>query len=279
MNAVHTDPMLTQPYRIRQVRRETSDTFTFELARPDRAGPGAFQPGQFNMLYVFGVGEVAISISGDPANPDALFHTTRAVGTVTQAMSRLRAGHVIGVRGPFGQGWPIDAAEGQDIVVVTGGIGLAPLRPLLYRVLANRGRYGRLVLMYGARTPDDILYRKELERWRGRFDMEVLVTVDRSIGGWRGHVGVVTELVPRVPFDPYHATAFVCGPEIMMKYSIDALAKRGLPHERIYVSMERNMKCAIGFCGHCQYGPEFVCRDGPVFRFDRVKRLFEIREV
>lgn len=279
MNAVHSDPMLTQPHRIRQVRRETSDTITFELARPDGAVPGTFQPGQFNMLYVFGVGEVAISISGDPGDPDALFHTTRAVGAVTQAMSRLRAGQVIGVRGPFGQGWPIDAAEGQDIVVVTGGIGLAPLRPLLYRVLANRGRYGRLVLMYGSRTPDDILYRKELERWRGRFDMEVLVTVDRSMGNWRGHVGVVTELVPRAPFDPYHATAFVCGPEIMMKYSIDALAKRGLSHERIFVSMERNMKCAIGFCGHCQYGPEFVCRDGPVFRLDRVKRLFDIREV
>jgi NAD(P)H-flavin reductase len=231
------------------------------------------------MLYVYGVGEVAISISGDPAGSDTLVHTTRAVGSVTRAMDKLRAGQVIGVRGPYGRGWPIDEAEGQDIVVVTGGIGLAPLRPLLYYVLANRGRYGRLVLLYGARTPNDILYRKELERWRGRFDMEVLITVDRSIGGWRGHVGVVTQLVPRAPFDPYHATAFVCGPEIMMKYTIEALVTRGLPIEDVYVSMERNMKCAVGFCGHCQYGPKFVCKDGPVFRYDEVKRLFDIWEV
>ncbi|MBM3290669.1 MAG: Ni/Fe hydrogenase subunit gamma [Candidatus Hydrogenedentes bacterium] len=278
MNTAITDPMLTQPYRIKTVRKETSDTFTFELRRPDTAA-APFKPGQFNMLYVYGVGEVAISISGDPAEPDTLVHTTRAVGTVTRTMATLRPGQVIGVRGPYGRGWPIDEAEGQDIVVVTGGIGLAPLRPLLYHVLANRGKYGRLVLLYGARTPNDILYRKELERWRGRFDMEVLITVDRSIGGWRGHVGVVTQLIPRAPFDPYNAKAFVCGPEIMMKYTIEALVKRGLPTEDVYVSMERNMKCAVGFCGHCQYGPKFVCKDGPVFRYDEVKRLFDIWEV
>lgn len=279
MSNATTDPMLTQPHRIRAVRKETSDTFTFELTRPGAANGPAFRPGQFNMLYVYGVGEVAISISGDPARADTLVHTTRAVGTVTRAMDKLKAGQAMGVRGPFGRGWPIAEAEGQDIVVVTGGIGLAPLRPLLYHVIANRGHYGRLVLLYGARTPNDILYRKELERWRGRFDMEVLITVDRSIGGWRGHVGVVTQLVPRAPFDPYHATAFVCGPEIMMKYAIEALVKRGLPTENVYVSMERNMKCAVGFCGHCQYGPKFVCKDGPVFRYDEVKRLLDIWEV
>ena len=279
MNTVPIDPMLTQPHRIKSVRKETSDTFTFELRRPDGPNAVPFQPGQFNMLYIYGVGEVAISISGDPAETDTLVHTTRAVGTVTRAMDALRPGHVIGVRGPYGRGWPIEEAKGQDIVVVTGGIGLAPLRPLLYHVIANRGKYGRLVLLYGARTPNDILYRKELERWRGRFDMEVLITVDRSIGNWRGHVGVVTQLVPRAPFDPYNASAFVCGPEIMMKYTVEALVKRGLPSDDVYVSMERNMKCAVGFCGHCQYGPKFVCKDGPVFRYDDVKRLLDIWEV
>lgn len=279
MNAVSSDPMLTQPHRIKAVRKETSDTFTFELRRTDTSTVAPFKPGQFNMLYVYGVGEVAISISGDPAEPDTLVHTTRAVGTVTRTMDRLRAGQVIGVRGPYGNGWPIEEAEGQDIVVVTGGIGLAPLRPLIYHVIANRNRYGRLVLLYGARTPNDILYRKEIERWRGRFDVDVLITVDRSTGNWRGHVGVVTQLIPRAPFDPYHAAAFVCGPEIMMKYTIEALVKRGLPSDDVYVSMERNMKCAVGFCGHCQYGPKFVCKDGPVFRYDDVKRLFDIWEV
>lgn len=279
MNAVSSDPMLTQPHRIKAVRKETSDTFTFELRRTDTSTVTPFKPGQFNMLYVYGVGEVAISISGDPAEPDTLVHTTRAVGTVTRTMDRLRAGQVIGVRGPYGNGWPIEEAEGQDIVVVTGGIGLAPLRPLIYHVIANRNRYGRLVLLYGARTPNDILYRKEIERWRGRFDVDVLITVDRSTGNWRGHVGVVTQLIPRAPFDPYHAAAFVCGPEIMMKYTIEALVKRGLPSDDVYVSMERNMKCAVGFCGHCQYGPKFVCKDGPVFRYDDVKRLFDIWEV
>ena len=279
MNAVSSDPMLTQPHRIKALRKETSDTFTFELRRTDASTMAPFKPGQFNMLYVYGVGEVAISISGDPAEPDTLVHTTRAVGTVTRAMDRLRAGQVIGVRGPYGHGWPIEEAEGQDIVVVTGGIGLAPLRPLIYHVIANRNRYGRLVLLYGARTPNDILYRREIERWRGRFDLDVLITVDRSIGNWRGHVGVVTQLIPRAPFDPYHAVAFVCGPEIMMKYTIEALVKRGLPSDDVYVSMERNMKCAVGFCGHCQYGPKFVCKEGPVFRYDDVKRLFDIWEV
>jgi NAD(P)H-flavin reductase len=279
MTAVTAEPMLTHPCRIRTVRRETSDTFTLEIEPPVIEGAAGFHPGQFNMLYAFGVGEVAISISGDPAQVTTLVHTTRAVGTVTNAMSKLRAGHMIGLRGPFGRGWPIQEAEGHDIVVVTGGIGLAPLRPLIYHVLTNRHRYGRLVLLYGARTANDILYEKQLESWRSRFDMDVYITVDRATADWRGHVGVVTQLIPFVPFDPYNSTAFICGPEIMMKYTINALAKRSLPSDRTYVSMERNMKCAIGYCGHCQYGSEFICKDGPVFRFDEIERLFETREI
>jgi NAD(P)H-flavin reductase len=278
MNLAVAAPMLPCPYTLTRIRRETKDTFTLELHDPEGRRV-SFSPGQFNMLYVFGVGEVAISISGDPAVADVLTHTTRAVGTVTKAMTKMKPGDTLGVRGPFGKGWPIAPAEGNDIVIVAGGIGLAPLRPVIYHVLQHRERYGKLVILYGTRTPQDILYRKEIEKWRGRFDAEVLVTVDRAVGRWHGHVGVVPRLIPRAPFDPYHTTAYVCGPEIMMVYALEALVKRGIGTDRIFVSMERNMKCAIGMCGHCQFGADFVCRDGPVFRYDRIARRFAIREV
>jgi NAD(P)H-flavin reductase len=265
------DPMVPASYRLRRLRRETEDTFTLELQPANGNGGLAFAPGQFNMLYLFGVGEVPISISGDPAKPDAILHTTRAVGTVTRAMGQVKAGDVLGVRGPFGSRWPVEEAEGSDVVIVAGGIGLAPLRPALYQILSRREKYGRVVLIYGARTPADILYRKELEQWRARFDLEVYATVDRAQSGWRGNVGVVTALIPRAPFDPLTTLAMVCGPEIMMRFAVAELQKRGVSPDAIYLSMERNMKCAIGFCGHCQYGPAFICKDGPVFRYDRVK--------
>ncbi|MDE3067409.1 MAG: FAD/NAD(P)-binding protein [Verrucomicrobiota bacterium] len=273
------DPMLPVPCRIRRVRNETADTFTWELQPADGPARFAFQPGQFNMLYVFGVGEVPISISGDPADTQSFRHTTRAVGVVTRAMRQLRAGDVLGVRGPFGSAWPIEAAAGRDVVIVAGGIGLAPLRPALCRLLAQRRRYGRIVLLYGARTPQDILFPHELERWRGKFDLEVQVTVDRSADTWRGNVGVVTTLIPCAPFEPANAVALVCGPEVMMRYTVRELQRRGIAADRIHVSMERNMKCAIGFCGHCQYGPAFICKDGPIFPFDRVESIFGKAEV
>ncbi len=273
------DPMLPAAYRVQQMRRETGDTFTLDLAPLNGAAPGAFAPGQFNMLYVFGVGEIPISISGDPAQWPRLQHTTRVVGTVTRAMRRLRKGDTLGVRGPFGSHWPVDQCAGRDVVMVTGGIGLAPLRPALHALLAARQRVRRLVLLYGARTPEDILYRRELERWRSQFDLEVHVTVDRATGKWRGNVGVVTTLIPRAPFEPANAVAMICGPEIMMRFTALELQKRGVACENIYVSMERNMKCAVGFCGHCQFGPAFICKDGPVFRYDRVKDWLTLWEV
>lgn len=263
--------MVPASYRVRRLRRETDDTFTLELQPANGNGGFAFAPGQFNMLYLFGVGEVPISISGDPAKREVVFHTTRRVGTVTRAMAGLKPGDVLGVRGPFGSHWPVEEAEGNDVVIVAGGIGLAPLRPSLYHILSRRDKYGRVVLLYGARTPADMLYRKELEQWRARFDLEVYATVDRAHAGWRGNVGVVTALIPRVPFDPLNTLAMVCGPEIMMRFTVAELQKRGVALDAIYLSMERNMKCAIGFCGHCQYGPTFICKDGPVFRYDRVK--------
>lgn len=273
------DPMRTVPYRIRRVRRDTADTFTLELEPVTNQQPFHFAPGQFNMIYVFGVGEIPISISGDPAVTSALVHTTRSVGTVTKAMSQLKRGDVVGVRGPFGTPWPILAAEGNDVVLVAGGIGLAPLRPALYAILARRERYGKVVLLYGARSPEDILYRDELRHWRAQFDLDVYVTVDRATSQWRGNVGVVTTLTSRAPFDPLNTMAFVCGPEVMMRLTALELQKRGVAADQIFVSMERNMKCAVGFCGHCQFGPMFVCRDGPVFPYSRVKDWLGVWEI
>jgi NAD(P)H-flavin reductase len=279
MHTHNSDPMLPTQFRVRRKRRETYDTFTLELEPLNGTDGLAFAAGQFNMLYVFGVGEVPISISGDPTQPQTVAHTVRAVGTVTTALRNLRPGDVVGVRGPFGTPWPVEEAAGSDVVIVAGGIGLAPLRPALYHLLANRDRYGKVVLLYGARTPEDLLYKRELQKWRGRFDLDVEITVDSATGEWRGNVGVVTTLIPRAPFDPLHTVALVCGPEIMMRFTVLELQKRGIALENIYISMERNMKCAVGFCGHCQFGPTFICKDGPVFRFDQIRPFFETREV
>ena len=274
-----TDPMRPQPYRIQRVQQETHDTFTLTLSSATGRAAAPFAPGQFNMLYVFGVGEIPISISGDPAKPAALVHTTRAVGPVTKAMRRLKVGDTLGVRGPFGRPWPVGEIAGRDVVLVAGGIGLAPLRPALYRLLAQRERFGKLVLLYGTRTPADVLYRRELERWRGRFDLEMHVTVDRAMGGWRGNVGVVTALIAKAPFHAANTAALVCGPEVMMRFTAQELLQRGVAASRLYVSVERNMQCAVGFCGHCQFGPVFICKDGPVFRYDRIEPLFSQREI
>jgi len=273
------ESMLPLRFRINRVRKETHDAFTLDLEATDGAAACKFSPGQFNMLYMFGVGEVPISISGNPETPDTLVHTIRAVGPVTKALRTVKRGEFLGIRGPFGSTWPVAEAVGNDVVVVAGGIGLAPLRPAIYQLFAERERYGKIAILYGTRTPADILYRRELEQWRARFDIEVNITVDRATSNWRGNVGVVTNLIPKATFDPYNSTVLVCGPEIMMRFTITALQKRGVPLDHIYVSMERNMKCAVGFCGHCQYGPFFVCKDGPVFSFDRIKDWFYIREL
>jgi NAD(P)H-flavin reductase len=276
---VFTDPMRPEPWRIVRAATETRDTFTLTLEPEDPRTTYAFRPGQFNMLYTFGVGEVPISMSGPPGDGRRVIHTLRAVGPVTQTFHRLRRGDVVGLRGPYGTAWPVDRAEGHDIVLVAGGIGLAPLRPAIYHVLANRAAFGRVVVLFGARTPDDILFAKELESWRGRFDIEVGITVDRAQPDWHGHVGVVTTLIPRAPLDPANTVAFVCGPEIMMLFAARDLENRGVPRRRIWISMERNMKCAVALCGHCQFGPTFICKGGPVFRYDRLAPLLAIREL
>jgi NAD(P)H-flavin reductase len=271
--------MIPVPFRVERTRRETYDTFTLELVSVEGKDGFPFLPGQFNMLYPFGMGEVPISISGNPGDPRRLVHTIREVGAVTNALRKLRQGDVLGVRGPFGGSWPVQEAEGNDLVVVAGGIGLAPLRPVLYQVLSRREKFGRVYLLYGARTPRDLLFKRELETWRARFDFEVQVTVDHAAGGWRGNVGVVTTLLSKAHFDPINTVAMVCGPEIMMRFTVLELRSRGLDLAGIYISMERNMKCGIGLCGHCQFGPHFICKDGPVFRFDRIRDLFAKREI
>lgn len=271
--------MTPTPFRVISNKRELADTFTLELKPAQGSAPFSFAPGQFNMLYAFGMGEVPISISGDSTDSSVLVHTIRSVGTVTETMRGLKPGDTIGLRGPFGAAWPMAQLEGKDVLVITGGIGLAPLRPAIYHLLANRNRFGRIAILYGARTPEDILYKSELERWRGHFDIDVGITVDRATTRWKGNVGVVTDLIKRAAFNPAKAAALVCGPEIMMRFAVQTLNAQGVTDDRIWVSMERNMKCAVGFCGHCQFGGNFVCKDGPVFRFDKIADIFPVREL
>lgn len=265
-------------YRVVGKNKETPDTYTI-LIRPRRGGRLDFIPGQFCMLYAHGVGEVPISISGDPLNSEVVEHTVRAVGPVTKSLASLRPGSQVGLRGPFGRGWPLREAEGHDVIIVGGGIGLAPLRPAILYVLRNREKYGKFYLLYGARTPDDLLYKRELKLWRGRLDAQVLVTVDKGDEKWRGYIGVVTTLFRYLRLDPANTYSYVCGPEIMMKFTVQELKNQGLPDDRISISMERNMKCGVGLCGHCQFGPFFICKDGPVFSFAEVSHFFGRREL
>ena len=269
---------LPEPFRVRESRRETADTWTFELEPQDGEGL-RFDPGQFTMLYVHGVGEVPISISGDPASPETLVHTIRAVGPVSRALCGVATGGSVGVRGPFGRGWPLRDADGGDLVVVAGGVGLAPLRSVVLSALADRGRFGRVTLLYGGRDPSSLLYEEELLEWRASGELELGLIVDAAGAGWRGSVGVVPSLIERAELDPGRARAMVCGPEVMMRFSVEALLAAGLRRESIALSMERNMRCAIGHCGHCQWGPSFVCRDGPVFRWSEAERWFGVREL
>jgi len=263
--------MVPAPFRVVSHEQDTADTWTIAL-EPLSGGAPAVAPGQFMMVYAFGTGEVPISVSGLP-----LLLTVRAVGAVTRAVCAAGPGTVLGLRGPFGNAWPIDEAAGSDVVVIAGGIGLAPLRPLVLRVLAERDRYGAVTLLYGARTPADLLYPRPLHGWRRHID--VAVTVDSAGGDWSGHVGVVTKLLGEVEIRPGTTSAFVCGPEIMMRFAARALLDRGVAAERIAISMERHMECGIGLCGHCQLGPTLICRDGPVYTHAELSRWLEVREL
>jgi anaerobic sulfite reductase subunit B len=263
--------MTSLPYRVVGRRDETADTVTLTLSAVGDAMTDC-RPGQFTMVYAFGVGEIPLSVSG--GEPGLVYHTVRDVGAVSRALCRAPVGTVLGLRGPYGVGWPAPP-EGADVVVVAGGIGLAPLRPVVRAALA---RPGHLSVLIGARTPADLVFTDELDRWRAD-GAEVLVTVDRADSGWTGRVGLVTALLPIASFEPERTVGYVCGPEVMMRFSAQALVDRGVPADRVSVSLERNMHCGVALCGHCQLGPVLVCRDGPVVGYDLAGRLFGVSEL
>lgn len=271
--------LVPEPFLVISRREETEDTFTLVLRPADGATVRPFAPGQFNMIYAFGTGESAISICGSTEQYPLQEHTIRRLGTVTSALDRLAEGDTVGLRGPYGSAWPIEAAKGHDLVFVAGGIGLAPLRPAILHALAHRADYGNIAILVGARAAGDMIYREELRSWNGEPGVEVLLTVDRADQEWKDQVGVVTRLIPQARFEGPNAVGMVCGPEIMMRFTAMELSKSGLPDDDIFVTLERNMKCAVGFCGHCQFGPEFICRDGPVFPYRRIRDLLSQREL
>jgi NAD(P)H-flavin reductase len=256
--------------------QETDDTVTLALSPLDQPLP-VFRPGQFAMLYAFGVGEVPISLSGRHG-AGGLLHTIRAVGSTTNALCRAEAGYVLGVRGPFGEGWDLPAPAGADLVIVAGGLGLAPLRPVVRHAIDFRDRYTSATVLIGARTPQDLLYPDEYDSWRSA-RVDVFVTVDRADAGWGGHVGVVTALFDRLADRPADTVAYVCGPEIMMRFAARGLTDRGVPPDHVWLSLERNMQCGLGHCGHCQLGPLLLCRDGPVVGYDVAGPLLSTKEL
>jgi NAD(P)H-flavin reductase len=276
------EPFLPRTYQVHETQREGADVISFELMPTRSEHPKTvFLPGQFNMLYVFGIGEVPISLSALPEAESGrgLVHTIRGVGAVSQALCRLNQGDVIGLRGPFGQAWPIDKFAGHDLLVIAGGLGIAPLRPVLEWVMKNPTWFSRVGLLYGSRKPSLLIFSTDLETWRKSDLIKVDVTVDSAEDGWRGHVGSVAALITAANVHPERTVAFICGPEIMMRFSVFELLQEGVTRDHVFVSMERNMKCAIGLCGHCQYGPNFVCKDGPVLAFTAIDHLFYRSEI
>jgi NAD(P)H-flavin reductase len=252
-------------------------TYRFRFVDDRVAASYTFRPGQFNMLYLPGIGEVAISISSDPGDPGTLLHTVRAAGGVTQALSRKTVGDQIGLRGPYGSSWPTELCRGQDVIIACGGVGLAPLRPAIYDIIRRRGEYGRIILLYGARTPGDLLYAGEYDAWRNA-EIEVDTTVDIGDGTWQSHIGVVPVLFYRLRLHASRTRIMTCGPEVMIRFvAFEALARK-VPREHIHLSMERNMNCAIGHCGHCQLGPAFVCKDGPVFTYKQMEPYMHVED-
>lgn len=271
-------PLLPEPAEILEKRSFGPDLHAYRMRLLDPAARPRFDflPGQFNMVYMPGVGEVAISISSDPDEED-LEHTIRIVGRTTRVIERLVPGDVLGLRGPYGNGWPLLDARFKDVLVVTGGIGCAPVSGAIDYMFRRRASYGRLTILHGVKKPADLVHRARFDAWRREPDTTVLLTTDQPDRAWRDRTGVVTELFEEVELDPARTVVLMCGPEVMMRYAVRTLRARGVADDRIYLSLERNMQCAVGWCGHCQLGPEFVCKDGPIFPLARLGRLFEAR--
>lgn len=274
------NPYLPHLARITDRRHEARDVYSLQLRLEDRdvRNAYAFRPGQFNMLYVFGVGEIPISVASDPDEPESLCHTVRAVGHVSRKLVELPKQSQIGLRGPYGSSWPLEDARGKDVIIVTGGLGCAPAISTIDYILRRHENYGTLKILHGVKTPKDLVYRQRFQSWARFPRTEVYLTSDEPNAKWQHPVGMVTELFRSVKFNVDNSIVMMCGPERMMRNAGGVLLERGIPADRIYVAMERNMKCALGFCGHCQLGAEFVCKDGPVFRYDRIQRLLAINE-
>lgn len=270
--------MLPKIYQVKAIEQETPEVFTLSLSpQDDRTPSNDFLPGQFNMVYQFGIGEAAISISGDPANKEDLVHTIRAVGSVTKSLQKLNIGDPLGIRGPYGRPWPLTTKD-CDVLIIAGGVGIAPLRSALYQLAARRSAYRKISLLYGARNPEEIVYAKEMRRWEEQ-GIDVKITVDHAENEWKGRIGVVTSLIQRQLDKPDNTLVLACGPEIMLKIAVNELLRAEVPVERIFLALERNMQCAEGFCGHCQYGPYFLCKDGPIFSYAELQHWFNIKEL
>ncbi|HHQ14729.1 MAG TPA: Ni/Fe hydrogenase subunit gamma [Chromatiales bacterium] len=268
-------PWALDAFRVVGRRQESADVVSLDLEADSGFG---CEPGQFNMLYVFGKGEVPISVSAG-CGERRFQHTIRGVGKITADLCKRQPGDVVYLRGPFGNAWPLRRAEGLDVIIVAGGIGLAPVRPVVHHVLRHRDRFGAFTLLCGARTPADLIYADELSDWAGRADIDLQLTVDLASGDWSGSVGLVTKLFDQVVVRADHTLVMTCGPEVMMRFAAEDMVSRGVEAGRIFLSMERNMKCAIGICGHCMYGPDFICRDGPVFSYAQVRERLKVREL
>lgn len=279
MSAARVADVLPHVARVVERIDETRDIFTLRLELCDAGAHAAydFAPGQFNMLYLHGVGEVPISIVSDPEDGGTIDHTIRAIGRATKGLSRLRPGDTLGLRGPYGHGWPLDSARGRDVLLVTGGLGCAPLVSVINYVVKRRADYGRLCVVQGVKHAADFIWRERYDAWARLPDTRVLLAADHGASGWRGHVGLVTELLQDVNVDPAHCTVMMCGPEAMMSASARTLTSRGFDEGDLYLSMERNMHCGVRQCGHCQFGADFVCADGPIFAYPRIKPLLHVR--
>jgi sulfhydrogenase subunit gamma (sulfur reductase) len=252
---------------------ELEKLFTIEL-------PGGkslnHEPGQFVMLSIPGVGEAPISITSSPSRSNGTFELcVRKMGDVTGVLHTLESGKLVGIRGPFGHGFPIDKMRGKDMLFAPGGLGLAPLRSLINQVLDERDDFGRVIILYGAKRPAELLFRDELDQWAARDDVEFHVTVDRAEGDWDGNVGVITTLFPKVSIDPHETIAVTCGPPIMYRFVLMEMLGKGIPENHIYLSLERRMKCGVGKCGHCQINHIYCCQSGPVFSYDQIKNVPE----
>ncbi|MEJ2058974.1 MAG: FAD/NAD(P)-binding protein [Acidihalobacter sp.] len=271
-----TEALLPREAEVVERIQESSTIFTLRLRMTDTEAHARYEfaPGQFNMLYLYGVGEVPISIVSDPEDDHLLDHTIRALGRVTDGLARLEAGARVGIRGPFGRGWPLAEARGRDVVLVTGGLGCAPVMSVINYVTKRRGEFGRLTIIQGVKHSDDLIWRTQYERWAALPQTQVLLAADVAGPGWHGAEGPVTVLFDQAEIDPERAVVMMCGPERMMQASAHLLLEQGIPAESLWLSLERNMQCAVGHCGHCQMGPHFVCKNGPVFSWPEISDLF-----